>query len=214
MKTNNKVKIYLKKIRYQVRDLTVNRRNRERLRNKNFTIISNDCTGGTIYHDLQMRFDSPTVNLYIGANDYIKFVSNLQYYLALDMEPTQQNKYDYPCARLGDIVLHLVHYNSVEEASECWNIRKKRIHVDNIFFIMNDRNGCTERDLEMFMALPFPNKLFYTAHSEWKKKFPEVCWLKCFSQEPSVGIMTAYRGLTVKRYYDFFDYVSWLNCEK
>lgn len=165
MNTKNTVKIYLKKIRYQVRDLTVNRRNRKRLRNKNFTIISKVCTGGTIYHDLRMRFDSPTVNLYIGANDFIKFASNLQYYLALDMEPIQQNEYDYPCGRLGDIVLHLVHYNSVEEASESWNIRKKRIHADNLFFIMNDRNGCTERDLKMFMALPFSNKLFYAAHS-------------------------------------------------
>ena len=33
---------------------------------------------------------------------------------------------------------------------------------------MNDQNNCTEEDVKGFLALPFRNKLFFTANEEWK----------------------------------------------
>lgn len=36
---------------------------RRRLRNSSPTIISNNCCAGFIYHDLGLKFNSPTINL-------------------------------------------------------------------------------------------------------------------------------------------------------
>jgi uncharacterized protein (DUF1919 family) len=37
---------------------------RSRLTNKEVTIFSSNCIGGVIYHDLGLRFMSPTINLF------------------------------------------------------------------------------------------------------------------------------------------------------
>ena len=49
-----------------------NRIRREKLKNNDFTIISSECAGGVIYHDLGLRFDSPTINLWFKPDDYLK----------------------------------------------------------------------------------------------------------------------------------------------
>ncbi len=59
----------------------LNAENRKRLKNKNFTVLSNNCVGGVILHELGERFNSPTVNLFFKAEDYLKFLENLDYYL-------------------------------------------------------------------------------------------------------------------------------------
>ena len=41
-----------------------NKWERSKLKNSDFTIISNTCIAGKIYHDLGLRFLTPTINLY------------------------------------------------------------------------------------------------------------------------------------------------------
>ena len=48
---------------------------RKKLKNKNPSVLSANCNGAMILHDLQCRFNSPTVNLYIEAADFLKFLS-------------------------------------------------------------------------------------------------------------------------------------------
>ena len=48
--------------------------------NEDTTIISNNCFAGRIMQDLNMKYNSPTLGLYIWASDYIEFVSKLRYY--------------------------------------------------------------------------------------------------------------------------------------
>lgn len=60
-------KIYRKVLRYNIV-----KKYKKNIQNKNFTIISSNCIGGLIYHDLGMQFKSPTINMYIKANDFIK----------------------------------------------------------------------------------------------------------------------------------------------
>ena len=45
---------------------------RFRLKKKKFSIISNDCWGGSVYLDLGIPYTSPTVNLFMLFNDIIK----------------------------------------------------------------------------------------------------------------------------------------------
>ena len=51
---------------------------KRRLQNKDFTVISNNCIAGCILHDFRMRFDTPTINLFIPFPDYVQFVRNLK----------------------------------------------------------------------------------------------------------------------------------------
>ena len=72
-----------------MRDQLINRPNRVRLKNHGFTIMASDCTGGMIYHDLKERFDSPTINMFLSASDYLKFISQPQAYLDFPMREVQ-----------------------------------------------------------------------------------------------------------------------------
>ena len=54
---------------------------RKKLREDNFTIISNNCWGGHVYRYFNMPYDSPTIGLFFESTDYIKFISNLKHYI-------------------------------------------------------------------------------------------------------------------------------------
>lgn len=69
-----------------MRDLLHNSSSRIRLKNKNFSLISNDCVGGCVAKDLRVKMNSPTRNFYFNADDFIKFCKNLDYYLGLQPE--------------------------------------------------------------------------------------------------------------------------------
>ncbi len=51
------------------------------LNNKDFTIISNNCWGGYIYDRYGLKYMTPTIGGIFFPDDYIKFISNLDYYL-------------------------------------------------------------------------------------------------------------------------------------
>ena len=64
-------------MKQQLRELR-NKILRKRLKNRDFTIITKNFLAACIYHDLKLRFDTPTVNLYIPFPDYIFFLKNLK----------------------------------------------------------------------------------------------------------------------------------------
>ena len=48
----------------------INQRNRKRLTNSTPTIIASNCTGGFLYHWLDLGFKSPFINLYMTQEDF------------------------------------------------------------------------------------------------------------------------------------------------
>ena len=77
-----------------------------------------------IYQYFGLKYLTPTVGLFIMDDDYIRFLENLEYYLAqpikfighsqsryqsvLGKESTAKN--DYPIGLLGDVEIHFLHY--------------------------------------------------------------------------------------------------------
>ena len=134
---------------------------RARFSGKIPTILSCNCTGWVLYHDLGLQFTSPTINLYMRFPDFLRLLEHLEYYLTLHITPYEGDiKRDYPLGRLGDLVLYLVHYPSVEEADQKWQARKKRMDMKNIFVIATDRDGFSSEYLPRFNALPYRKKIF------------------------------------------------------
>lgn len=160
--------------------LTKNAR-RKTLKNENFTIISNKCWGGTVYESYGIRKLSPTVGMFIMPEDYLKFVSNLDYYLEQPLEfiepddskwkETLQEKSNwrtYLIARLGDIELQMLHHHDEAVARRKWEDRIKRVNKERLIFKFNDQNGATKEQIERFMQLPIKHKLCFVATPEYK----------------------------------------------
>jgi uncharacterized protein (DUF1919 family) len=140
------------------------------------TIISNNCWGGHVYRYFGIQYNSPTVGMYFYAEDYIKFLSNLKYYLGVDMKmisPSEsihyedlkknhQESLDKPIGRIDDVEIVFLHCHSNEEALTKWNRRKARMDLNNLVVKMSEMNGCSEEHLRLFDALPYKRKFVFT----------------------------------------------------
>ena len=80
-----KIKIKLVAIIIEYQKKYFKNRYRKKLKNKDFTIISSNCNGAVITSDLGIRFNSPTVNLFFYPDDYLKFVSNIKFYVEQEL---------------------------------------------------------------------------------------------------------------------------------
>lgn len=148
-----------KKIRSDSVRRALERKAQKNLKNNNFTLISNNCMAGMIYHDLSLQFTSPAINLWIGESpaDYIKFLKNLDYYLNSELNFIHDGINKYPRAYLGDVKIGFVHYKTEEQARESWNKRKKRIIRDRIWVIACYANGVSKEDYDEIKSLGFKN---------------------------------------------------------
>lgn len=184
---------------------------KNKLINRNFTIISSNCNGGFIMNDLGVKFNTPTVNLFLKPKDFNKFLLNFDKYINMDLEEEKVEDLKYPIGKLGDIKIYFQHYKSFEEAKVKWDERKKRVNLDNMFIMSTDRDGCTKEDIIQFDKLPYKNKVIFT-----HKIYPDIkstFYIKGFENAGEVGVLSEFRGLTGMRYYDEFDYVKWFNGE-
>ena len=132
---------------------------------KKLSVISQQCIGGVIYHDMGMQFLAPTVNLYLEAKDFVEMVENLETYMKLPIIVKEEN--GKIIGELGKLRVIFLHYNEVEVAKSKWEERKKRIIWDKIFIICTDRDGFDEECFERFKKLKYP-KALVTRNPKWK----------------------------------------------
>lgn len=194
------------KFNHIVRKMT-NRARRAKLRNYHPTVLSHNCTGGFMLHDLGQPFCSPFVNLFLSPADFIRYLKNIEYYCQQPLRFVDEK--DYPVAKLDDLTLYFMHYHSKQEAEQKWQARTARMDLNNLFVVMTERDGCTYQDMQQFDSLPFPNKVLFThrAYPEIKCSFV----IKGFEEKGEVGDLYEYTGLNGGRYYDQFDFVAWFN---
>ena len=148
----------------------------KKLKNKDFTIISNNCWGGMTYESLNLPKQSPTVGMFFVASDFVKFCSDIPTYASTEitMISAEESKHqefikeyfpngiNFPIGKINDVELFFMHYHDAEIAKQTWERRCARINYDKMIVKFNDQNGCTEEDLKNFIALPLKNKLFFT----------------------------------------------------
>lgn len=188
----------------------INGFNRIRLRNRTFSLLASNCSGGCICHDLGLQFRSPFVNLYLSAEDYMKFLRSPGTYLDAPLVFLTDTGKAYPLGMLRDITLHFMHYATPREAEDAWNRRKQRIDWDNLFVLMTDRDGCTEELLKEFDALPYKNKAVFT-HIPMPH-IKSAVYLPGFENESELGNADAFvNRFSGRKYFDVFDYVKWFN---
>ena len=188
-----------------------------RLKNKSFSIISDDCWGGKVYNDVGVTYTSPTVNLFFYSSCFLKLIQDLKSNIQLDIDFVEASKYEaanqfreksgkyYPIGRLGDIEIHFLHSKDNLDAQSKWDYRKSRVNYDNLFFKFSDAYLNNPQDLIEFENLPLKNKVIFVS-----KKYEGLrngIFLKEFETKGSVGDAFKYRWI----YRKYFDSVKWLN---
>ncbi len=144
---------------------------RKKLNHTDFTIISNNCWGGFIYQMFGLKYNTPTIGLFIMERDYVKFLANLKYYCSIELKfilPEHSKYYkkigdvNYPIGKLNDIEVFFMHYKTREEALEKWTRRCKRINYNRMLFKMSQRNDCDDDTIRDFININHQNKICFT----------------------------------------------------
>jgi uncharacterized protein (DUF1919 family) len=163
-----------------------------------FSIISDDCFGGYVYNMLGIKYSSPFIWTLIENKDYIKFLENYKYYMNKKLIFID-SKYNYPIAKLGDIIIKFIHCEDENEAKNGWNKRSKRI-CNNLYIKMTCDD---EKIIKRFDELPFNNKVCFTYHCY--NQYRSCVWLKDIQ---NVNPMCRNNGLTI--FYKYFDVYKWI----
>ncbi len=208
----------LKKLKKKMRILKnrLGSKKRGRKIRTNYTLISNNCWAGLTYEYLDKEFISPTIGCYFMASDYLKFISNLKYYMKCDLEFIETNEskyYEYLnsigqssviIGKLDDVEVIFLHYSSFDEACIKWNKRKERIDYEHIIYKFNDQNLCNEEDLKKFNDLNLENKICFTAK---KYNYNGFIQLKKYKNKPFVKD-------DVYSYHKYFDIVKYIQARE
>ena len=180
-----------------------------------FSLLTSDCMAGLIYHTMGRQFLSPTINMSIRDPDYLKLLSDFDYYFEHDIEFVDSPLYPIGYIGEGDkrIKINFEHFKTNEEAQEKWYARRKRM-TDNIFVVAADQN-LTEEQMEQFCRLeerlPVKRKVMFTWNPE-RADGKEIVCVKSYGRD-RIKNWSKIRPDGFRDYEVFFDYVAWLNME-
>ena len=142
------------------------------------SLISNNCIGADILHQLHMQYQSPTVNLQILPEEYPRFCRDIEEYMAADLidyrrECLSRHHIEYlnnmfghipnmPFALCKDILVCFQHYDTFIEGKIQWDKRKERFDPEHIAYIFYVRSQIYLDALDEFVRLDLKNSLVFT----------------------------------------------------
>ncbi len=192
---------------------------RSKLKTQDFTIIANNCWAGKVYQRYGLPYSTPTVGLFFWAEDYIRFVSRLKYYMSLELSmipATESKHYDMlvkrnqlpcPVGKLDDIEVVFLHYKTEEEAREKWERRKSRINWDNLYIKFSMMNCCNMEHLNEFKNVDYEAKVVFVNNKELTSLGDCFVYVPGYESREDVGNDT-------NNYADYFDINYFLNNKK
>lgn len=196
---------------------------RRKNHNHDFTIICQNCLAGIIYSQLGMKFLSPTINMFIEDENFIKLVYNFKHYMSVEPEAITDRYVDpidpnvvYPKIKIDDIEVCCLHYRDCDEAIEAWNRRRVRVNFKNVFVIGNAWNMHFRRDLiDRLCSNPYKTVVFTLEDYSYENclKLPEIAggWRIDKRGVLRPDIMSRMPHSYLMYYEKFFDFVFWLN---
>lgn len=211
------IKIRIANTLEAINPFAVFRRNRmrKRLQNHDMTLLIPNCGGGHLFHDLGLRFMSPTINLMMYQNEFLLFVLHLDDYIHNDLVFYKHDEFSFPCAELKadglpDVHIHFTHYESEQEAREKWDSRKKRINRDNMFVFCSERDGITKEDIASLSQLKVRGLAVFTCNDY--PDIPYQVYIPKYHADGEVGnILQKHYLNDSKEYEKYFDFVKWFN---
>jgi uncharacterized protein (DUF1919 family) len=175
------------------------------------TIVTNNCVGGVIYHNLGIRFMSPTINLFIRKPEFIRYVTYLEDYSKTELVEIKVPGYNYPMGVLenvhGQVTAYFQHYHSFEEAKKKWVERTKRTNYENLFVIMDATANVIQADVEGFDEIPYKKVMLICDNIKQNKYTYNI-----IVENNETGKILEYQSkYGTKRYLDQFDYAYFIS---
>ena len=189
----------------------------------NSIILCNNCIGGFLYHDFKQKFLSPTINLQIEADSFLRMCNNLEEYMKktlIEYDSPDNMKlfaewhtHPFPIGYLGDVKIFFQHYRSFEEAKIAWEKRSHRMielmksgALVNVIMI---RNNFGIEEYKEFQELPFSNKIYI--YQMPPENFSQTDLKNAYVLKiPDGKQWFDYSFPPFFRYYDQFDFKKWL----
>jgi len=166
-----------------------------------------------LYHDLGLKFNSPTINTLIYGDEFIEFINNLKEYMNCELVYDEPSK-EYPIGILSSIDkksihIHFLHNNTFEEAKSNWDRRKGRIDYNNLFIIYEHFNKFDNSIIEEFDKINY-HKVVFT-HRKFKNIKSSKYIFAC-RKEKGFGTITKFKNkLSGKRNIYAYDIIKQIN---
>ncbi len=205
-------------LKYGIRRL----QNAPKIRNRKVSLITQDCIGGVISHDYMLPFRSPTVNLFIEGENFVRLVEDLRHYMSIAAEPYLEEYIDpidpsvrYPKIRVDDLEICCMHYPDCAEAVQAWERRRKRVDFDNIRVIANSSNLKEDEELIRRVCSTAYKTICFTYGDRGIRNC--IPLTEDFWKPDRRGILrpnlTDFDEDSGKRYYEkYLDIAEWINC--
>ena len=190
-----------------------------RLKNRDFTLFSNDCWGAEVYKHFNRPFNTPFIGLMLSGPCYVRLLQQPQHYMALPLVFQSHSRYEaintlragwkhwFPIATLGGkdgidegVEIQFLHYHSEAEALDKWTRRVERINWENLFVKFDGSKDFATPEL---------------VHEFDQLSYPKLTLLR----EPMLGVTSAVvvphyttdGMIQFERSRPYYDLVSWLN---
>lgn len=200
------------KVGRRVRRITLNNIERRRLQNHDFSILSQNCVGSIWYHDLGLKFTSPTINMKFDGNDWVDFLENFDSNVNLPITFISSDK-NYPVGLIGGCYrVEFVHYHSEKEVVEKWNERKTRLRPRKAVLAFGDDMDAAH--IKKFLSMAqYPNRLLFITDKKYNESHlsQSTCVIRVDDKLGGANLLN-FRNLYGSRYYaKFIDYVDFLS---
>lgn len=129
------------------------------LRCRDFSVISNNCTGGYVYQYFGVPYNTPTEGLYFTTEDYLKIIKRPEYYfkhkiVLIDSKcstlAVAGRDIHYPVGVIDDVEVYFMHYPDPDEALSKWYRRASRINYKKLFFLLTETELMKEGHIKVF----------------------------------------------------------------
>ncbi len=168
-----------------------------------------------MFHDLGLKFQSPTVNLMLTQTDFVQLILHIDNYLNGEFEFFEDPDLTCPCAwlcaeGLPSIRITFTHYQNKEEAVRKWLERSTRINRDNLFIFLMERDGLTREQIEKVAMLKARGIVVFTARDY--SDIPYTVQIKKYEIDGEVGNVLRKNYIDGSHEYEkHFDFVKWFN---
>lgn len=195
----------------RIHNLAQTRINRDLI--EDASIVSVNCVGGEISHALNMRFNSPFVNVSIARNDFVEMCCRFTEYMQCEMN-TRLARDGSVVGTIGGGTLPLVtirfpHDTDPQQVSAVWERRRERINYDKLIFIVDDQ-GLDEEHLKMFETINCFRKICLCS-KDMSEQFPSCYLMKQYEGMTCTGKYQSKSFNGLHKFETMWDYVSFLN---
>lgn len=176
------------------------------------SIISNNCIGGVILHDLGLQFRTPTINLFFRTNEeFVYFVKNLEDLRNLPVKEIDRGEFKGPVGKIefNDKLIGIVflHYKDFQTGYKKWRQRMERLDINNIVVLLESPELSPEI-VEAFSEIKYKKAII----SKPIQNKPDYYVPLDIYENWHPGKILEYKSMfSLKRWVDDWDYISFLN---